>query len=132
VGCTHIHTCTHVPQQWGPHCWLYPVLLHNCSLEHHYLWLSHGHASNHQAQPGGFQQDKGLQLQLHSEALDKLQAPFATEDIDAIQEGSLWITSPESSHHQSVSPFTYSMTHMHTSQSVGGSMEQTTPPRFSC
>jgi hypothetical protein len=77
-----------------------------------------------------FNKIKELRSQSHSETFDNSQAPLVTEDIDAVREGSSWITSPASSHHQSVSPFSNSTPRTHTTQSVGGSTEQTTPPRF--
>ncbi|KAI0252067.1 hypothetical protein BJV78DRAFT_388512 [Lactifluus subvellereus] len=74
--------------------------------------------------------NKVKELHSHCETFYEPQTPLATEDVDAIREGSSWVTSPATSHHKSVSPFSYSTNRMHTTQSVLSSPEQTTPPRI--
>ena len=75
--------------------------------------------------------NKVKELQSHGETFDEPQTPLATEDIDAIREGSSWVTSPTTSDHKSASPFSYSTNRTHnTIKSVANSPEQSTPPRF--
>ncbi|CAL1700479.1 unnamed protein product [Somion occarium] len=47
------------------------------------------------------------------EAADRPRPSFATEDIDAIKDGSSWITSRASSRHDSISAFSFSTHHTH-------------------
>lgn len=71
--------------------------------------------------------------QSSNDSAEKSQAALATEDIDAIREGSSWIASTTNSRQDaaSISPFSYSTTRTRrTSQSAPASPERTTPPRF--
>ncbi|KAA1473418.1 hypothetical protein DENSPDRAFT_859887 [Dentipellis sp. KUC8613] len=47
------------------------------------------------------------------EVEEKPRPSFATEDIDALRDGSSWITSQASSHHESISAFSFSTHHTH-------------------
>ena len=58
---------------------------------------------------------------------EKPQVSLATQDIDAVREGSSWITSPASSHRRrdkSISPYSHSTTRTRATQSIPASSER--------
>ncbi|KAH9983562.1 hypothetical protein BJV74DRAFT_615768 [Russula compacta] len=62
------------------------------------------------------------------ETAGKPNVTLSTEDIDAIREGSSWITSTSSSRRGPSSPYPYSTTSTRATRSIATSAEQTTPP----